>query len=72
MVEANKKTALTKPVFIKMDKLEPGTRVNMHVKVDSVKIIRQRKRYEGGTIHRVAECVVGDEHGSVKLMAYDD
>ena len=55
-----------------MDKLEPGTRVNMHLKVDSVKIIRQRKRYEGGTMNRVGECIVGDEFGCAKMMAFDD
>ena len=55
-----------------MDKLEPGTRVNMHLKVDSVKIIRQRKRYEGGTMHRVGECIVGDEFGCAKMMAFDE
>ena len=55
-----------------MSQLEPGTRVNMHLKVDSVKIIRERKRYDGGAMNRVAECVVGDQFGCIKLMAYDD
>jgi hypothetical protein len=30
-----------------MADLEPGTRVNMHLRVHSVKIIRQRQRYDG-------------------------
>lgn len=75
MVEATQsqqKPALRKPVFITMSQLEPGTRVNMHVRVASVKIIRERKRYDGGAMNRVAECIVGDQYGCVKLMAYDD
>ena len=34
-----------------MDELEPGTRVNMHLRVHSVKIIRQRQRYDGEEIN---------------------
>ena len=66
------KPALTKPTFITMAQLEPGTRVNMHLRVDSVKVIRQRQRYGGDQTNQVAECIVGDEHGCVKLMAFDD
>jgi replication factor A1 len=55
-----------------MDKLEPGTRVNMHLRVESVSVIRQRERYDGGSLNRVGECIVGDEHGCVKLMAFDE
>ena len=51
---------LRKPVFITMSQLEPGTRVNMHLRVQSVRIIRERRRYDGGSLNRVAECVVGD------------
>jgi len=76
MVEATQtqqqKPPLRKPVFITMSQLEPGTRVNMHLKVASVKIIRERKRYDGGAMNRVAECIVGDQYGCVKLMAYDE
>lgn len=64
MVEAQKETtkpiAKTKPVFITMDDLQPGSRVNMHLRVASVKVIRERKRYDGGNMNRVAECIVGD------------
>lgn len=72
MVEATSTPAKRKPVFINMSQLEPGTRVNMHLKVASVKIIRERKRYDGGAMNRVAECIVGDQYGCVRLMAYDD
>ena len=55
-----------------MKDLEPGSRVNMHLMVASVKLIRERKRYDDGPMNRVAECVVGDEHSCVKLMAFDE
>ena len=66
------KPALTVPVFINMAGLKPGTHVNMHVKVHSVRVIRERRRYDSNTVSRVAECVVGDDTGCVNLMAYDD
>ena len=50
----------TKPVFTTMANFTPGTRINMHLRVVSVKIIRERKRYDGGNMNRVAECIVGD------------
>mgnify|MGYP000126718107 CR=1 FL=1 len=63
---------LRKPVFIAMSQLEPGTRVNMHLRVHSVRVIRERRRYDGGALNRVAECIVGDQYGCVKMMAYDE
>merc|ERR1712151_526827 len=66
------KPALRKPVFITMSQLEPGTRVNMHLKVGAITIIRERRRYDGGAMNRVAEVIVGDQYGCVKLMAFDD
>ena len=45
--------------------------MNMHLRVHSVKIIRQRQRYDGDEINQVAECLVGDEHGCCKLIATD-
>ena len=70
-MESQQRVALTKPTFINMSELQPGTRVTMHLKVHSVKIIRQRQRYDGDQLNQVAECIVGDEHGCAKLMAYD-
>ena len=43
----------------------------MHIKVDSIKIVRERRRYEG-TVNKTAECIVGDEHGCAKMIAKDD
>ena len=70
--QETKKAVLRKPLFITMQDLQPGSRVNMHLRVASVKIIRERKRYDGDSMNRVAECLVGDVFGSVKLMAFDD
>ena len=74
MVESTQPTKkpLSKPVFITMSQLEPGSRVNMHLRVGSVKITRERKRYDGGAMNRVAECIVGDQYGCVKMMAFDE
>ena len=55
-----------------MSQLEPGSRVNMHLRVSSVKVIRERRRYDGGALNRVAECIVGDQYGCIKMMAFDD
>ena len=44
----------------------------MHLRVVSVNIIRERRRYDGGNINRVAECIVGDQFGCVKMMAFDE
>ena len=62
----------TKPVFTNMSDFQPGTRINMNLRVVSVKIIRERKRYDGGNMNRVAECIVGDQFGCVKMMAFDE
>ena len=72
MEEQNKlKPELLKPTFINMGQLQPGTRVTMHLRVHSVKITRSRQRYDGNALSLVAECIVGDEQGCAKLMAYD-
>ena len=63
---------LRKPVFITMSQLEPGSRVNMHLRVQSVRVTRERRRYDGGAMNRVAECIVGDQYGCIKMMAFDE
>ena len=67
----SEKLVLKKPTFITTKDLNPGTRVNMHLKVNSVNITRERKRYEG-TLNRQADCVVGDEHNCCSLIAKDE
>ena len=54
-----------------MKELQPGTRVTMHLKVESVKITRERRRYEG-TVNKTAECIVGDEYGCAMMIAKDN
>ena len=54
-----------------MKDLQPGTRVTMHLKVESVKITRERRRYEG-TVNRSADCLVGDDAGCAVLIAKDN
>ena len=44
----------------------------MHLKVGTVKVTRERRRYDGGAMNRVAECIVGDQYGCVKMMAFDE
>ena len=68
--KAQEPIVLKKPTFITMEALNPGTRVNMNLKVDSVQVTRERKRYEG-TVNRSAECIVGDEFGCAVLIARD-
>ena len=70
--QQQQKAPLRKPTFIAMSQLEPGSRVNMHLRVQSVKVIRERRRYDGGTMNRVAECIVGDQYGCIKMMAFDE
>mmetsp|Transcript_8485 Transcript_8485/g.14268 ORF Transcript_8485/g.14268 Transcript_8485/m.14268 type:complete len:138 (-) Transcript_8485:99-512(-) len=71
MENKNEPIVLKKPVFITMKDLNPGTRVTMHLKVESVTVTRERMRYEGN-MSRQANCIVGDEHGCVNLVARDE
>jgi replication factor A1 len=43
----------------------------MHLRVHSVTITRQRQRYDGEEVNQVADCIVGDEHGCVMMVATD-
>ncbi len=75
MVEATNaanRPALTKPRFVTINEVEPGTRVTMHLRVHSVRLVKSRVRNDGLEINRAAECIVGDAQGCVKLMAYDN
>ena len=57
---AANKPKLTKPKFVNIDQLEPGSRVTMHLKVASVKLVKSRIRNDGLQMNRAAECTVGD------------
>eukprot|EP00349_Pseudokeronopsis_sp_Brazil_P007306 CAMPEP_0202955546 /NCGR_PEP_ID=MMETSP1396-20130829/93_1 /ASSEMBLY_ACC=CAM_ASM_000872 /TAXON_ID= /ORGANISM="Pseudokeronopsis sp., Strain Brazil" /LENGTH=142 /DNA_ID=CAMNT_0049672181 /DNA_START=15 /DNA_END=443 /DNA_ORIENTATION=- len=65
------KGQLSKPVFITTKQLEPGIRVNMHLKVHSVEVTRERMTYDG-EMQRYANVVVGDEHGCCNLYAKNE
>merc|ERR1719263_610454 len=69
--EKQQPIVLKAPTYISMGELSPGTRVTMHLKVQSVKITRERRRYEG-TVNRSADCIVGDQHGCAVLIAKDN
>ena len=61
------KPALDKPTFITMQDLEPGTRVTMHLRVDSVKLLRQRQSWDSEELISVGEAIVGDQYGCSKM-----
>lgn len=66
------KPALRKPVFCKVDQLLPGTRGHtIIVKVVSVKLVDQNDRPDGLKLRhmRMAECLVGDETGTIIFTA---
>ncbi len=65
------KPALKKPVFITTKEVDPGTRVNMHLKVHSVNITRERLRFDN-TKMIMADCVVGDQYGCVTFNAKNE
>ncbi|XP_022886682.1 uncharacterized protein At4g28440-like [Olea europaea var. sylvestris] len=66
---------LRKPVFVKVESLKPGT--NGHtllVKVVNSNMVLQKGRAVSPHTHniRVAECVVGDETGTILFTARND
>jgi len=70
MVESTK-PALRKPVFVQIKDVEPGSRVNLHLKVASVNIVSEKPRYDG-TKYVLADCIVGDQTGSVLFSAKNE
>uniref|UniRef100_A0A8R7TTH5 Single-stranded DNA binding protein Ssb-like OB fold domain-containing protein n=1 Tax=Triticum urartu TaxID=4572 RepID=A0A8R7TTH5_TRIUA len=76
--QGGEKPALRKPVFVKVDQLKPGT--NGHtliVKVVSANPVPGRVRTgapasSSARAPRIAECLVGDETGSIIFTARND
>ncbi|KAH7682230.1 replication factor A1 protein [Dioscorea alata] len=61
-----------KPVFVKVDQLKPGTNGHtLTVKVLSSKAVSQQGR-QAPRQGRIAECVVGDETGTIIFTARND
>ena len=74
MASQNTSTKLRKPVFVKVDQLQPGTSGHtLVVKVVSSNVITQRKRNDINYARsaRIAECLVGDETGAIIFTARD-
>ena len=72
---AEAKSGMRKPVFTKIDQLRPGTSGhNLIVKVVSSNMVLQKGRPDGRQVRqmRIAECVVGDETGTIVFTARND
>lgn len=66
---------MRKPVFIKVDQLRPGTSGhNLVVKVVSSKMVLQKGRPDGPLLRqmRIAECLVGDDTGTIVFTARNE
>ena len=69
---ASSKPALRKPVFTKVDQLKPGTSGHtLIVKVLSSSTVLQKGRSVSQHLRqtRIAECLVGDETGTIVFTA---
>ncbi|MQL94565.1 hypothetical protein Taro_027227 [Colocasia esculenta] len=67
--------AKRKPVFVKVDQLKPGTSGHtLTVKVANSKMVLQKGRAASTHLRhtRIAECLVGDETGSIVFTARND
>lgn len=72
---SNAPSKLRKPVFVKVDQLQPGTSGHtLTVKVVSSKTVMQRARPIVNNVRsvRIAECVVGDETGTIVFTARNE
>ncbi|KAG8366867.1 hypothetical protein BUALT_Bualt16G0012600 [Buddleja alternifolia] len=73
MAETN--SARRKPVFTKVDQLRPGTNGhNLVVKVVSSKMVLQKARPNRPQVRQmsIAECLVGDETGTILFTARNE
>ncbi|KAK1286558.1 Uncharacterized protein QJS10_CPB20g01871 [Acorus calamus] len=72
---AVEKPGLRKPVFTKVEQLKPGTTGHtLTVKVVSSKTVLQKGRAASASLRqtRIAECVVGDETGTIVFTARNE
>jgi len=68
-------TSKRKPVFTKVDQLKPGTSGHtLTAKVVSAKTVLQKGRAASPHLRqtRIAECVVGDETGTIVFTARNE
>ncbi|KAG9447808.1 hypothetical protein H6P81_013936 [Aristolochia fimbriata] len=69
------KAGMRRPVFIKVDQLKPGTSGHtLTVKVMSSKTVLQKGRPSSANFRnaRIAECLVGDETGTIVFTARNE
>ncbi|EYU34712.1 hypothetical protein ABFS83_11G122300 [Erythranthe nasuta] len=69
------KSAMRKPVFTKVDQLRPGTNGhNLVVKVVTAKTVLRKGRPDAPQVNqmRIAECLVGDETGTILFTARNE
>ncbi|KAL7094829.1 hypothetical protein ACP275_11G129200 [Erythranthe tilingii] len=69
------KSAMRKPVFTKVDQLRPGTNGhNLVVKVVTAKTVLRKGRLDAPQVNqmRIAECLVGDETGTILFTARNE
>ncbi|KAK9022879.1 hypothetical protein V6N11_003117 [Hibiscus sabdariffa] len=74
-LEQNKTTEKRKPVFVKVDQLKPGTNGHTLIsKVLSSNMVVQKDRAASRNLRqtRIAECLVGDETGTILFTARND
>lgn len=72
---ASRKPGLRKPVFIKVDQLKPGTNGHtLTVKVISSDMVLQKGRSVSHHLRqtRIAECLVGDQTGTIVFTARNE
>lgn len=73
--EQTKTTEKRKPVFVKVDQLKPGTNGHTLIaKVLSSNMVLQKGRAASQHLRqtRIAECLVGDETGTILFTARND
>lgn len=72
---AETKSGMRKPIFTKVEQLHPGTKGhNLVVKVVSSNMVLQKGRPDGLQVRqmRIAECLVGDETGTILFTARNE
>ncbi|KAE8689844.1 integrator complex subunit 9-like protein [Hibiscus syriacus] len=73
--QQNKTTEKRKPVFVKVDQLKPGTNGHTLIaKVLSSNTVLQKDRPASQNLrqNRIAECLIGDETGTILFTARND
>ncbi|GAB2277986.1 hypothetical protein Dimus_012687 [Dionaea muscipula] len=73
--QSNAKPALRKPVFVKVDQLKPSTAghtLTAKVLSSDIVLMKGRSVSQGLRKTRIAECLIGDETGTIIFTARND